>query len=144
MKNAEGSIGQRGKAFGQARTLGIVTVLVPPTVLDEMQAVFHLPMIAHIRLKPSGRDRSRIETGGEIAAIARKNHAVVRSHFTINAQRNAALGKVQTLAEIIRRVEVEPKPAGFAVTPLFTVVSWAGRWEDASAKQSFRALKTSG
>ena len=143
-ENTQSGIGQRGKAFGQARTLGIVAVLVPPTVLDEMQAVFHLPMVAYIRLKPGGRDRARIETGGKIATVARKNHAVARPHFAIDAQRDAALGKVQTLAEIVRRLEIEPKPAGFAITPLFTVVSWAGRWDDASAKQSCRALKTSG
>lgn len=143
-ENAQSGIGQRGKAFGQARTLGIVAVLVPPTVLDEMQAVFHLPVIAHMRLQPRGRDRTRIETGGEIAAVARKNRAVARPHFAIDAQRDAALGKVQTLAEIVRCIEVEPKPAGFAITPLFTVVSWAGRLDDASAKQSLRALKTSG
>jgi len=143
-ENAQGGIGQRGKTIGQAGTFGIMAILVPPTVLDEMQAVFHLPMVAHIRLKPRGRDRARIETGGEIAAVARKNHALARPHFAIDAQRDATLGKVQTLAEIVGRVEVEPKPAGFAITPLFTVISWAGRLEDAAAKQSFKASKTSG
>ena len=143
-ENAQSGIGQRGKAFGQARTLGIVAILVPPTVLDEMQAVFHLPVVAHIRLKPRGRDRARIETGGEIAAVARKNRAVARPHFAIDAQRDAAFGKVQTLAEIVGRVEVEPKSAGFAITPLFTVVSWAGRLEDASAKQSLQGIENLG
>ena len=70
-EEAQGRIGQCGKAFGQSRTLGIVAILVPPAILDEMQAVFHLPMVARRRLKLGGRDRSGIETGGEIAAIAR-------------------------------------------------------------------------
>ena len=144
MENTYSGIGQRGKAFSQAWTLGIVAVLVPPTILDEMQAIFHLPVVAHIRLKPRGRDRARIETGGEIAAVARMNHAIARPYFTIDAQRDAAFGKVQTLAEIVGRVEVEPKSADFAITPLFVVVSWAGRLEAASAKQSCKALKTSG
>jgi len=143
-KNAQGGIGQSGKAIGQAGTFGIMTIFVPPTVLGKMQAVFHLPMVAYIRLKPRGRDHARIETGGEIAAVARKNRTLARPHFAIDAQGNTAPGKVHTLAEIVGRVEVEPKPAGFAITPLFTVVSWAGRLEDASAKQSFRASKTSG
>lgn len=143
-ENAESGIGQCGKAVRQSRTLGIVAVLVPPAILDEMQAVFHLPMIAYIRLKPSGRDRAWIETGGEIAAVTRTNRALARPHFAIDAQHDAARGKVQTLAEIVRRIEIKPKPAGFAIAPLFSVISWAGRWEDASAKQSCRALKTSG
>ena len=143
-ENTQGGIGQRGKAVGQAGPLGIVAILVPPTVLDEMQAVFHLPMVAYGRLKLRGRDRARIETGGEIAAVARKNRAVARPHFAIDAQRDAALRKVQTLAEIIGRVEVEPKSADFAISPFFTAISWAGRLEDASAKQSCKALKTSG
>lgn len=143
-ENTQGGIGQRGKALGQPRALGIVTILVPPTIFNEMQAVFHLPMIAYIRLKPRGRDRSRIETGGEIAAVARKRRAVVGQHFTINAQHDAALRKVQTLAEIIRRVEVEPKSAGFAVKPLFSVISWAGREDETAAKQRFNASRISG
>lgn len=116
-----------------------MTVLVPPTILDEMQAIFHLPVVAHRRLKFRGRDRARIKTGGEIAAVTRKNLALARPHFAIDAQGDAALGKVQTLAEIVGRVEVEPKSADFAITPLFVVVSWAGRLEAASAKQSLRA-----
>jgi len=143
-ENTQGCVGKRGKAVGQPRALGIMAILVPPTIFDEMQAVFHLPMIAHIRLKLRGRDRSRIETGGEVAAVARKNRAVAGPHFTINAQHNAALRKVQTLAEIVSRVEVEPKSAGFAVKPLFSVISWAGREDEASAKQRFNASSISG
>jgi hypothetical protein len=126
-ENAQGGIGQRGKAVGQSGALGIVTIFVPPTVFDEMQAIFHLPMVAYSRFKVRGCNRTRIETGGKIAAVARTKDAVARSHFAIDAQREAASGKVQTLAEIIGSVEVEPKSADFAITPSFFVVSWAGR-----------------
>ena len=105
-ENAESRIGQGGKTLGQAGALGRVAILIPPTILHEMQAVFHLPMIACRGLKLRSRDRTRIEAGGEVAAVARKNCAVARPHFPIDAQRNAAVGEAQTLAEIIGRFEV--------------------------------------
>jgi len=47
-KNRESGIGKAGKHLGQAGALGVVTVLVPPAVLDEVEAVFHLPMAADV------------------------------------------------------------------------------------------------
>ena len=55
VKNAESIIGQRGKAFGQTWPLGIVAILVPPAIFDEMQAVFHLPMVAALRVSCEDR-----------------------------------------------------------------------------------------
>lgn len=143
-EKAQRGIRQRGKAFGQAGTFGIVAILIPPTVFHEMQAVFHLPVSAGMGLKPGSRDRTGVEAGGEIAAFTRKDRAGARAHFAIHAEDDAAPGEVQTLAEIVRGIQVEPKSAGFAAKPLFSVVSWAGRREAAAAKQSFKALKTSG
>jgi hypothetical protein len=120
-----------------------VTVLVPPVILDEMQAVFHLPMVTSIGLKLSSGDRCRIKTGGKIPAVTREDCAMARSHFTIDAQCNLVIGNVQTLAEIGCGFEVEPEPARLVVEPLFSVISWAGRKRRASAKHVFKASNTS-
>lgn len=120
-----------------------MTVLIPPTILDEVQAVFHLPMVTNIGLKLRSGDRRRIKTGGKIPAVAREDFALARSYFTIDAQRNLTMGKVQTLTEIGCGFEVEPESACLLVEPLFSVVSWAGRQRRASAKHVFKASNTS-
>ena len=48
-----------------------MTILVPPLVLDEVEAVFHLPVAANIRLEITKCDRIGIQTGHEVPALAR-------------------------------------------------------------------------
>lgn len=143
-ENAQCRVGQRGKGFGQPRPLGVMAIFIPPAVFDEVEAVFHLPVVANIRLQASGRDGARIKAGREIAALCREHLTRRRTYFTINAEGNLTTGEVQTLADIGGVVQVDPQPAGFARKPLFSVASWAGRDEDACAKQVFKASSTSG
>lgn len=143
-KHAQGRVGQRGEDFGQARPFGVVAVLIPPAVFDEVEAVFHLPVAANMGLQAGGRDSARIETGREIAALLRKHLASERTHFTIDADGDLTTGKIQTLADKGGVVQVDPQSAGFPREPLFSVTSWAGRDEDAWAKQVFKASSTSG
>ena len=131
-------------ASGQSRPLGVVTVFVPPAILDEVQAVFHLPMAANVGVKLGWRDRARIEAGHEIAAFTQQKSTIARSHFTIGADGDLAVGNVQTLADILGVVQVDPNPAGIAAAPLFSIVSWAGRSDDTSAKHVFNASSMSG
>ena len=65
-------IGQRGKRLRQTGPLGVVAVFVPPAILDEVQAIFHLPMTPDVGLKLGGRDRARIEAGNEVPALAKQ------------------------------------------------------------------------
>ena len=51
-ENAQGSVRQRGERLGQARSLGVMTIFVPPAVFDEVEAVFHLPVISNVGLQP--------------------------------------------------------------------------------------------
>lgn len=71
-KHAQRRIGQRGKRFRQARPLGVVTVFVPPAILDEVQAIFHLPMAPDVGVKLGRRDRTRVEAGYEVPAILKQ------------------------------------------------------------------------
>jgi hypothetical protein len=121
-----------------------VAIFVPPAILDEMQAVFDLPMSTNVRLKLGGCHQLRIEAGYEVPAFVGKNVPCGRAHFTIDADGNLAMRKIQALADIRGIVQVDPKPACFMVEPLFSVVSWEGLPIDASAKQVFNASSTSG
>ena len=143
-QHAQGRVRQRGKAIGQAGTLGVVTVFVPPAILDEVQAIFHLPVAANVDVKPGGADRAGVATGDEIPGIVEQDRAIGRAYFAIGADGDLAVGKAQTLTNILGVVEVEPQPAGFGVVPLFSVTSEAGRACEALAKHVFSASRTSG
>ena len=143
-KNAQGSVGERGKDFGQAGALRVVTILVPPAVFDKVKTVFDLPMAANIGLQLGCRNKSRVDAGHKIPALAGENLTMSRTHFAIDAKDDLAVRKVQALADILGVVQVEPQPAGFAIEPLFSVTSWAGLDWDASAKHTFNASSTSG
>ena len=121
-----------------------MAVLIPPAILDEVQAVFHLPMAANVGVKLSRRDRARIEAGHEISAFVKQKSIIGRSHFTIGADGDLTVGNVQTLTEILGILQVDPNPAGIAAAPLFSVVSWAGRACRTSAKHVFNASSMSG
>jgi hypothetical protein len=121
-----------------------VTVFVPPAILDEMQAVFHLPMAANGGVKLSRRDRARIEAGHKIPAFVKQKSAIGRTYFTIGADGDSTVGNIQTLTDILGVVQVDPNPAGIAAIPFFSVVSWAGRADEASAKHVFNASSMSG
>jgi hypothetical protein len=119
-KNAQSSVGQRGEDFGQARPFGVVTILVPPTVFDEVKAVFDLPVVANVGLQRGRRDRGRVKAGHEITALVGENLTIGRTHFAIDTEGDLTMGKVQTLADILGVIQVDPQPAGFVMEPLFS------------------------
>ena len=120
-----------------------MTVFVPPAILDEVQAVFHLPMAANGCVKFGRCHRTRIETADEIPAFLKQKNTIGRPHFTIGTDGDLAAGNVQTLTQILGVVQVDPNPAGIVATPFFSVVSRAGRADEASAKHVFNAFSMS-
>jgi hypothetical protein len=125
-EDGESGVRQRSERLGQAKTLGVVTIFVPPAVLDEMKAVFHLPVAANVVLQFMRRDRIGIQAGHEVPAFAGKKLALRRTHFAINADADFATGYVQMFPDMLGIVEVDPKLASFLVEPLFSVTSCAG------------------
>jgi len=82
------------KTSAKPGRLGVVAIFVPPAVLDEVEAVFYLPMIANVGLQFRGRDGGRIEAGREIAAFGKQNLTLGRTHFAIDAEDDLTIGKV--------------------------------------------------
>jgi len=122
-EDGESGVRQRSERLGQARTLGVVTIFVPPAVLDEMKAVFHLPVATNVVLEFMRRDRIGIQTGHKVPALAGKKLVLRRAHFAINTDADLATWYVQMLPDILGVVEVDPKPARFLIEPLFSVTS---------------------
>ena len=89
-----GRVVDRGQTGGQAGAARVVTIFVPPAVLDEMKAVFHLPVATNVRLKLTRRDRIGIQTRHEVTAVAGKKRSVRATHFAIKTQRDSATGNV--------------------------------------------------
>jgi len=120
-KNAQGGVGERGERLGQARPLGVVAIFVPPPVFDEVQAIFHLPVVADVGLEFTRRHRCRVEAGQEIAALVEQQPTIGRMHVVIDAESDAAMRNIQTLADIVGVNQVDPQPAGLAAGPFFSV-----------------------
>ena len=100
-----------------------MTIFVPPAVLDEMKAVFHLPVATNVRLEFGWRDRIRIQTGHKVPAFTGKKRTPRAAHFAINTDADLATGYVQMLPDMLGVVEIDPKPACFLIKPLFSVTS---------------------
>lgn len=109
-----------------------------------MKAVFYLPVVANVALEFCRRDQAWIQTGYEIPALAGKNLAVGRANFTIDADGDLTAGNVQTVADIVGIVELDPKPPRFLIEPLFSVTSCAGRTGEIWKKHVSKASSRSG
>ena len=125
-EDGQGGFGQRSERLGQTGPLGVVTIFVPPAVLDEMKAVFHLPVATNVVLEFTRRGRIRFQTGYEVPAFAGKERALRAAYFAIDSNADSATGNVQMLLDMLGVVEVNPKPTRFLIQPLFSVTSWAG------------------
>jgi len=143
-EDGESSVRQRSERLGKAGPLGVVTIFVPPAVLDEMKAVFHLPVATNIVIEFTRRDRIGLQTGYEVPAFARKKRTLRAANFAINTNADLATGNVQMLSDMLGVVEVDPKPTRFLIEPLFSVTSWAGLTGVSWKKQVSRASRMSG
>jgi hypothetical protein len=143
-EDGQSGVRQRSERLGQAGPLGVVAIFVPPAVLDEMEAVFHLPMATNVVLKLTRRDRIGLQAGDKVPAFAGKNLTLRRTHFAIRTNADLATGNVQMLSDMLGVVEVDPKPTRFLIQPLFSVTSWAGLAGVSWKKQVSKASSMSG
>jgi hypothetical protein len=121
-----------------------MAVLVPPSILDEMQAVFDLPMVTYGGLEFARSNLFRRATGHIVARFVKRKSAIGGANFVIEPDGDLTSREIQTLADILGVVQVEPYLAGILLSPLFSVSSIAGRVEVALAKHVFNASETSG
>jgi len=65
----------------------MVAILIPPPILQEVEAVLHPPVIADVSQEVRGGDALGIEARDEVSHIVREDLAVGGADFTIDAQR---------------------------------------------------------
>jgi len=123
--------GQRGggelrEPFGDAGTLGPVSIFVPPAIFGEEQAVFDLPMSADRPEQFGSRDLAWIETGQKIAGVGQPHLAVVGDHVPINTHSNLRPGKRQRFSNVVDVVQIEPESPAINGVPFFSTVWAAG------------------
>lgn len=135
-----------GQAGGESRSAGMVAVFVPPAVFAKVQAVFDAPMVAHVGQEVGGGDLVRVLAGNEVPHVVRDELAGGIADLAINADRYAAAGQIEDLADVRRVVDVDPDPARFSEAPLllFSVVWAAGGRSGAPTKQWTSASSVSG
>ena len=98
---------------------GPMEVFIPPTILDEEQTVFDLPMRADGAQQLLGGDRVGIEAGEKVARVGELHRAVGGDYVPINTQRNLRPGETQWLTKVAGVVQVEPQLAAIEEIPFF-------------------------
>ena len=83
----QGGVVDGRQAGGEAGPPGAVAILVPPAVLQEVEAVLQPPVIANVPQEVGGGDAVGIETRHEVSHIVREDFAVAGANLAINAQR---------------------------------------------------------
>lgn len=83
----EGGVIDRRQTGGEPRPPGVMAILVPPAILQEVQTVFDPPVVADVPQEVGGGDAVGIEARYEVPHVVRENLAVARTDFTIDAQR---------------------------------------------------------
>jgi len=143
-QQAQGGIGERCKRLSEPGPLGVVPVFVPPAILEEVQAVLDLPVAANGGGELARGDPFRRATGHIVMGFVKRKSVIGGTYLVIEPDGDLTTREVQTLANILGIVQVDPYSAGFLFAPLFSVTSWAGRAAATLAKQVFNASKTSG
>lgn len=103
-----------------------MTILVPPPILDEMQAVLDLPVVTHEFLKIGSRDLRRVEACDEVSRVMRTRRVLSVEHLAINTKNDLTIRQIQLLTKVIGVVEIVPEFADFDAAFFLLNVTLAG------------------
>ena len=120
-----------------------MTVLVPPTVFDEVKTILDLPVATEEFVKIRRLKRRRIKTTHQETRIVRFQCPIRTEHVTILACKNLTAGNIQPFTNELRVVDVEPQFSYFNIGPLFSTVTSSGLSGSTPEKQAFAASSMS-
>lgn len=83
----EGGVVDGRQAGREAGSPGVVAVLVPPPILQEVETVFQPPVVADVPQEIRRGNAIGIEAGDEIPHVVREDFAVGGANLAINSQR---------------------------------------------------------
>jgi hypothetical protein len=92
--DGECGVVDRRQAGREAWSTGMVTILVPPPIFQEVQAVFDSPVLANMPQEISSGHLLGIEAAHIIACIMQDDFTVCRAQLTIHTQTNLATGQI--------------------------------------------------
>ena len=75
--NRESRVVDRCHASGETWPTGMVTILVPPAVFQEVQAIFDSPVLANVPQEIGGSDLIGIQAAHIVACIMQNDFAIV-------------------------------------------------------------------
>lgn len=104
----EGGVVDCSQAGGESGPPGVVAILVPPPILQKVEAVFQPPVIADMPQEVRSGDALGIETRDEISHVVRKDCAVVGANLAVNTQRYAATAPGEPFANVVGVLQVNP------------------------------------
>jgi hypothetical protein len=81
----EGGVIQRRQAGREPGPSRVVTILVPPPILQEVQSIFQSPMLADVLQQFRRLNPIRVEAGNEVTHIVRQHDAVSGTNDPVNA-----------------------------------------------------------
>jgi len=78
-----------------------MAIFVPPTVFQEVQAVFNSPVLANVPQEIGGGYLLGIEATHIVARIVQHDFAMISTQFPIDTQTNLATGKIECFPNVI-------------------------------------------
>lgn len=76
-----------GEAGGEPGPAGVVAILIPPPILDEVQVVLDTPVVPHVSQQVFRRNAAWVEAGDEVADVVRDELAGGGADLAIDADR---------------------------------------------------------
>lgn len=86
----EGGVIDRRHASRETGSTGVMTILVPPAVFQEVQAIFDLPVPANVPQEIGCGHLLGIKAAHEVARIVQHNFSIVSTQLAVHAQGNSA------------------------------------------------------
>jgi hypothetical protein len=104
----EGGVVDGRQASRETGPPGVVAVLVPPPILQEVETVFQPPVVANVPQEVRSGNAVRIKARDKIPHVARENLAAGSANLAINAQCYATAAPGESFADVVGVLEVNP------------------------------------
>ncbi len=99
--NGEGGVVDRRHASRKPRSPRVMTILVPPAVFQEVQAVFNSPVLANVPQEICGGYLLGIEAAHVVTCIVQHDFTIVCAQLSVDTQTNLTTGKIERFPDVI-------------------------------------------
>src|SRR5215469_2432342 len=107
-------------------------VLIPPTILHQMQAILYLPVITNQTIQVLVRNGIWIKATDEMASLTRHQFLLRIPCLAVYPHHNLAIRNIQRFTKIFCGVDVAPEFSGNNVPFFFDLLTASGFFVGAS------------